>query len=153
MSGDFPLYAKAEVREITRSFGFCESHVVKSAEMPWRKYSSDGALLIFAKGSTAIDGCSESKPPGEGIGSTAADSIGDVRCCQYVTLVTPIPISSAAVTSQPPRRSSNGAREMLLGWTRYTRTASEMFLTCCSPIKSYRRGSLFLTLSNTAPEM
>src|SRR4029077_14357670 len=112
MSGDFPLYAKAEVREITRSSGICESHVVKSSVIPSTKYSSDGSLLIFAKGSTAIDGCSESKPPGEGIGNTAADSIGDRRCCQYITLVTPIPISSTAATSQPPR-GSNGAREML----------------------------------------
>src|SRR6516165_7905289 len=118
MSGDFPLYAKAEVREITRSSGFCESHVVKSSVIPSTKYSSAGSLLIFAKGSTATDGCSESKPPSEGVGSIAAVSLGEVRCSQYVALVTPISASSAAATSQPPRLSNNGARDVLLGWTR-----------------------------------
>jgi hypothetical protein len=52
------LYAKLELRAMTKSQGNREIAVMISSTTPSTKYSCSGSPLILAKGSTAIDGFS-----------------------------------------------------------------------------------------------
>jgi hypothetical protein len=56
MSCSLPRNAKAEVRAVTFKPGMRVSALMISSAKPSLKYSSSGPRLIFANGSTAIDG-------------------------------------------------------------------------------------------------
>jgi hypothetical protein len=53
-----PLYAKLELRAMTKGQRMRESAVMISSTMPSAKYSCSGSPLMFWNGSTAIDGLS-----------------------------------------------------------------------------------------------
>ncbi len=62
-----PLYAIAEVREITRSDRICASCVMSSSVMPSAKYSCSASPEKFASGRTAIDWMPPAAPPGSSL--------------------------------------------------------------------------------------
>jgi hypothetical protein len=68
MSTARALYAKEELRAITRNDGHFDNAVMISSVIPPAKSSCFGSSLMFTKGRTAIDGRSgtASSKPGSG---------------------------------------------------------------------------------------
>ena len=77
MSGALPLYAKVELRAMTKKPRSFDKAVMMSSAIPSPKYSCSGSPLMFWNGKTAIDGLSGSASfPPDGAGTIG--SLGSV---------------------------------------------------------------------------